>query len=702
MQIEYLKKMTAEIYEKGEILMDGTPIVIKEKKKIKNLSEKTIKIYFEILEYLDKNFLFLEKKQVFAQKIYLILLYVLISEKLQNINYNFKWDISKVNKDTHNYTIWQELIVKKISSRDLIDYFNGNEIMLTDNFTSHILNELFCFINEQNYVDILFYVMEIFEYVYENDERVKKRNEGIYYTPKDVVDYITKMTIDSYINHLRYISLSLTQKKELLKEHCFIADISCGTGIFLAIAVERLMQFYDDLDMTKCDKLISIFKNNIFGIDISEYAVETTKMLLMISSLSIIIDGNYTFGKYYNILNSNIRVGDSVTVISDSKEKGNKNMFKDYFPMVFKYEGGFNCIIGNPPYSSNNTVYNQNIIDCYVSYTSTSYDKKYLFFLENLMYLSANKSVSGLVIPLSLAYNKKKPFISLRNSIEKDSANWKFAFFDRSPDSLFGDDVKTRNIIVIRDNFYDKFQLETTSLTRWSSKERDKLFDNISYEALENITIKNKIPKIGNALEKEVYSKLDNNNSLFKSNLSEGENIIYYYPTAYNWLPFFIEKPPCYDLNHNEIESSVKIIKTGYDKYLIYSLLSSTISYWLWIIEGDIFHFSSSFIREFPYDINAFSKGEIESLKLYGLELWLDVKKHKVSSNNAGKIVINYSYIYSFNIIEKINAIVINAFELPKEFNSYLKKWYFELIRAGRTNFKYDQVIYKMMEEQNN
>ena len=679
--------------------MDGTPIIIKEKKKIKKLTKVIIKINNEILKYLSENNLFIKNKQIIAQKTFLLLLYLLKSKKLENSNYDF---ICNVNKDKDN-TIWQELVLKNISRQDLLKYFNGYDIVLTDNITINIVNELYYIIKEQDNIDMLFYILETFEYVYEGNENVKKRNEGIYYTPKDVVKYITKMSIDGYLNNLGYFSLSPIQKKKQLQEHCFIADISCGTGIFLAMAVERIMQFYDHLDMQNHDKLVSIFKNNIFGIDVSEQAVETTKMLLMINSLPLIIRGNYPFGKYYNILNENIRVGNSIVMIGSRNEKGSENKFKDYFPNVFKYEGGFNCIIGNPPYSSNNIDYDKSIINSYVSYTSTSYDKKYLFFIENLIYLSANNSVSGLVIPLSLAYNKKKPFISLRKSIEEDSAKWKLAFFDRSPDSLFGDDVKTRNIIVIRDNFNNKFQLETTSLIRWNSKERDKLFSNISYKCIENINIENGIPKIGSDLEEKVYSKLYSNNSLYDTDLFEGEDIIYYYPTAYNWLPFLIEKPHCYDLKNNEIKSSVKFIRTSSnDKYLLYSLLCSTISYWLWIVEGDVFHLSSSFIKELPYDTKVFSKEDIEDLKQYGLELWLDVKKYEFSSNNAGRIIINYSYINSFNIIEKINAVIIKAYKLPEEFNIYLKKWYFELIRAGRTNFKYDQVIYNMTEGQNN
>ena len=82
----------------------------------------------------------------------------------------------------------------------------------------------------------------------------------------------------------------------------------------------------------------SILENNIFGVDINEESVEIAKLSLWLRTAQP--------NRKLNNLNSNIKCGNSLV---DNVEVDNHFNWKNEFPQVFD-KGGFDVIIGNPPY----------------------------------------------------------------------------------------------------------------------------------------------------------------------------------------------------------------------------------------------------------------------------------------------------------------------------------------------------------------
>ena len=119
------------------------------------------------------------------------------------------------------------------------------------------------------------------------------------------------------------------------------------------------------------------------------------------------------------------------------------------------------------------------------------------------------KSASGIIVPLSIAYHSGKPYKNLRNKIQSINGEWTFQFFDRTPDSIFGDDIKTRNsIIFFKRNNSSENSITSSTFKRWNSRNRVALFNNLKSIKLKSIKIKNLIPKIGTSIEFDVYKNL--------------------------------------------------------------------------------------------------------------------------------------------------------------------------------------------------
>lgn len=161
-------------------------------------------------------------------------------------------------------------------------------------------------IKEKNIQFSLEDLMEIFEFVISPKE---KEVNGAVYTPKYIRDYIMDTVLQQY-----------TSSKIIKLKY---ADISCGCGGFL-LDVARVLHSLGR-------SYYEIYSENIFGVDVQQYSIDRTKIIL---NLLALMDGEdveeYMFHLYQ---------GNSLSFDWSIDENIAKNK-------------GFDVIIGNPPYVS--------------------------------------------------------------------------------------------------------------------------------------------------------------------------------------------------------------------------------------------------------------------------------------------------------------------------------------------------------------
>jgi len=179
----------------------------------------------------------------------------------------------------------------------------------------------------------------------------KRKNMGIYYTPSYIVDYIIKNTVGEYIKDKSI--------DEILNVN--IVDPACGSGSFLIRAFQEVCDKIEE-KLKKGEKSVkwiafkefkenlnfsqksTILKNCIFGVDLDEKAVELAQLNLLLKCL----EGESRELKNRRLPNllDNIKCGNSL--ISDSNYEKALN-WDAQFSDVFR-QGGFDVVIGNPPY----------------------------------------------------------------------------------------------------------------------------------------------------------------------------------------------------------------------------------------------------------------------------------------------------------------------------------------------------------------
>ncbi len=96
-----------------------------------------------------------------------------------------------------------------------------------------------------------------------------------YYTPPFIVDYILSQTVEPFLENK-------------LSSNCKVLDPSCGSGIFLVETLRKIIEkeisCFGQKSLTN-DRLWELVKNNIFGIDIDEDAIEITIFSIYITLL---------------------------------------------------------------------------------------------------------------------------------------------------------------------------------------------------------------------------------------------------------------------------------------------------------------------------------------------------------------------------------------------------------------------------------
>ena len=153
-------------------------------------------------------------------------------------------------------------------------------------------------------------------------EKEVRKAGGVYYTPPYIVDFIVEKTIAPLLEG--------KTPKEVAKIK--IVDPACGAGVFLLGAYQFLLDWHvkhvGKLTLTKKRKILT---NNIFGVDIDSSAVEIAKYCLSMKCSD----------------------GKDSTLNLDENICCNNSLLDDVWHIEFSdimKKGGFDVIIGNPPY----------------------------------------------------------------------------------------------------------------------------------------------------------------------------------------------------------------------------------------------------------------------------------------------------------------------------------------------------------------
>lgn len=410
-----------------------------------------------------------------------------------------------------------------------------NKILISDNILRPIIEDL-------SNIDFSKLSIHIMGEVYENylEEILKQNNkilknkkklQGIYYTTEYVIKYIIKNTLTPILSKCKTAS-------EL--DNIKVLDSSCGSGSFLILAFDEFIEQYKKIEnqpLFEFERRKLILQNNLYGVDIDEKAVEITKLNLLVKCLENGASLDLSGKKILPNIKLNIRSGNSlvssnlstdsfdlfsnqhIDVINkllelhrlfkysnddnkhsiyndieieefklnsilnkDLEYKYNLSYIKPFnyhiaFPEVFK-DGGFDCVIGNPPWGAN--------IDAILDYLNEYYPNStvgfkdtYKCFFDKSIQLLKPKGKLGYITPNSFYFNPLfKDLRKLLNSYQIDSM---INLGERVFENVEAPSAIT---IITKSNISNK-KINTMDLSfSKSNKEKENLINNGKYSII--------------------------------------------------------------------------------------------------------------------------------------------------------------------------------------------------------------------------
>ena len=345
-------------------------------------------------------------------------------------------------------------------------------------------------------------------------QKSKRKKDGVYYTPKYITKYIVENTVgksceekkkDLGFQEAEYFKSRANRPKKKLVElvqllddyrewllQLTICDPACGSGAFLNQALDFLIKEHRYIDELKARVLggglvfadieNTILENNIYGVDLNEESVEIAKLSLWLRTAQP--------RRKLNDLSSNIKCGNSL--IDDKKVAGNKAFnWEQEFPKIFE-KGGFDIVIGNPPYLAGREWPKE--LKQLRDYFSKKYDcmtdqyDLYALFIQKCKAILNEKSYFSFITPNTWYMNEH--YSALRCWSLRNFDVYKIADFKNV--KVFKDATVLTSIFIfkpIRDLnkiVVEKFLNETDSTSNISDK---KLWDNPEENYLFNLEI---------------------------------------------------------------------------------------------------------------------------------------------------------------------------------------------------------------------
>ena len=341
------------------------------------------------------------------------------------------------------------------------------------------------------------------------------------------------------------------------------------------------------------------------------------------------------------------------------------------FYQIIHDNGGFDVIIGNPPYVEYNKkdkCTGKAISDIYKisDYKTESCGNLHAYVAERCFTLTKAISYIGLIVPLpSMNTSRMETLQKLIKPCDCNTHDVWISCYDERPSGLFsGVDQRLIIEILCRNG---QGVLSSTKINRWLSEWRNLLFSSIQYanQTKDVMSLTTSILKVSNILEISILRKFyrDKPISVAKSNSKTGNKIYYRSAGGRYWKVF---------LNHpfgtgNRSEKAATFMNLS--SYSVVSVLSSDVFWWYYSCHFDMFNLGDYQILGFRFSnckneilniLNQIGKNYIDSLEKFSIE--------KTVKTNHGDVLQKQYYVRkSKAIIEKIDKVLAKHYGFTEE-----------------------------------
>lgn len=339
------------------------------------------------------------------------------------------------------------------------------------------------------------------------------------------------------------------------------------------------------------------------------------------------------------------------------------------FYLIMHGNGGFDVIIGNPPYVEYSKVRKYYTLEGYKSIDSGNL---YAYVIERSIKISHISSRNGMIIQMSAFCTPRMQ--SFQDVWLAHAAYSSIAFFDDRPGKLFDNLQHIRVVIPIMLIGEPSTSIATTKYNKFYTQCRGNLFQSLLYYSSSDSRKEFSVIKIHTSIEESIVKKLWSVRRRVSQyeNPTENENYVYYgYGYGYfgkilNFKSYFKGETISESTGDKYL-----YINPQFDRDIFVGLLNSSLFYWFYVNYSDGHNFTKTVIGSLPFSYDALGTYEL-SLKELVKELMHDLSEKsgiKIANyKSTGKV--EYAEFYpkkSKPIIDKIDSVLALYYGFTQE-----------------------------------
>ncbi|MCY3900083.1 MAG: Eco57I restriction-modification methylase domain-containing protein [Caldilineaceae bacterium] len=328
--------------------------------------------------------------------------------------------------------------------------------------------------------------------------------------------------------------------------------------------------------------------------------------------------------------------------------------------------GGFDVIIGNPPYVEYRKVSSTYTLR---DYATQSCGNLYAYVLERCKKISHRRSQLSMIVPLS--GHSTKRMIPLMDEFYRQ---FKLCYLfnisaDANPSILFPG-VKFRLAVFLVSNQGEGTL--TTGYTRWYAEERSNLFSLLNFAHVRDLKYATAIPKVSERLHLQILRKLDlckKNRLAFLESSQMTNNSILFHSAPVNWIRAHTSIP----YFHSERDGQKKSVKLKpvnvsqrqeSPRSLLATVCSTTFFIW-WLSHSDCYDLNKPEIFSFPM----FADGELERLAVdLERDMKTNSKRRVYHYRTTGRVEYDEFYMkQSKAVIDEIDRVLAEHYGFTDE-----------------------------------
>lgn len=357
-----------------------------------------------------------------------------------------------------------------------------------------------------------------------------------------------------------------------------------------------------------------------------------------------------------------VKVGDKTAYAKWLKSHQPFHWFIQFYGIL--NSGGFDVIIGNPPYVAAAKVRKQYNIK---NLSTLSCPDIYAPCVERSLLLLTKGSRFGMILPISFQFGSD--FDAVRHVCKKRLSEVWVSAFSRNPSALFSAGLGVRSTICVGFSGTTPSKIHTSKLHRWVEDYRPMLFQSISYTTLPASLERYGWPRLDGKGIAELFDILVSRGWRLDADCRPGSHHIRFKTTALYYVSAFVTDPPSFDdsgraIDHTKVGALRFSSSSARDSALVVALGKIALSWWA--ATSDDFDVTSSGLGSTPIRCSALPTQLNNFLKSAAVELQKEMSKNVIYTRYAGKIMGNYDIKCVRHIIDELDIEILRGLGLEK------------------------------------